>query len=463
MLLALCRRNSSRRWLNIALFTNPRKRPARKRTEPSQQRRAQTAAPHGRGAKTSSVALRGQARRFLGRHRQAARPSRREFALVSPPWSPEHACSMSGRLDGCDHSQGGQARSYRLRRRRRRRGTFAAPLLATCRAGMPPPARPTLPRDPPPPAPQGRYITVLRHDGHLFCLDSVCFHAGAWRHLLKRNFAGGCSWLPALRAGSSSSRAPPLLHPPSLLHATCLPPRLARPTPACRPCWPSLQAAHWRWATLRRLRQTRRRCCASSAPGTTTAWLSTRGRSGTRWGGAVRGQCGRAARESVEVALLVEHAGGMLRGAADAGAKTQLLAKCEACYCCLRPRRSSPAQGTVQGPDGKLLPGPWKSVGQRQRTHFVEQRADGIWVQVPAVAAAAAAAAAASSMLARGAAAVPLCVPPPSRARAWLTPAWLTPPLNGPTRSSTWRVSWQATNTLTSTSAGCAYRRGTCA
>lgn len=39
-------------------------------------------------------------------------------------------------------------------------------------------------------------------------------------------------------------------------------------------------------------------------------------------------------------------------------------------------------QGTVAGPDGKLLPGPWKSVGQRQRTHKVEQRADGIYVQL---------------------------------------------------------------------------------
>lgn len=39
-------------------------------------------------------------------------------------------------------------------------------------------------------------------------------------------------------------------------------------------------------------------------------------------------------------------------------------------------------QGTVQGEDGKLLPGPWKSVGQRQRTHRVEEREDGIWVQL---------------------------------------------------------------------------------
>ncbi|PRW58512.1 Rieske domain-containing -like [Chlorella sorokiniana] len=40
-------------------------------------------------------------------------------------------------------------------------------------------------------------------------------------------------------------------------------------------------------------------------------------------------------------------------------------------------------QGTVQGPDGKLLPGAWKSVGQRQRTHHVQQREDGgIWVQL---------------------------------------------------------------------------------
>ncbi|KAL4432388.1 hypothetical protein ABPG77_001687 [Micractinium sp. CCAP 211/92] len=39
-------------------------------------------------------------------------------------------------------------------------------------------------------------------------------------------------------------------------------------------------------------------------------------------------------------------------------------------------------QGTVAGPDGKLLPGPWKSVGQRQRTHRVEQRPDGIYVQL---------------------------------------------------------------------------------
>ncbi len=37
----------------------------------------------------------------------------------------------------------------------------------------------------------------------------------------------------------------------------------------------------------------------------------------------------------------------------------------------------------MAGPDGKLLPGPWKSVGQRQRTHKVEQRPDGIYVQVP--------------------------------------------------------------------------------
>lgn len=36
----------------------------------------------------------------------------------------------------------------------------------------------------------------------------------------------------------------------------------------------------------------------------------------------------------------------------------------------------------MAGPDGKLLPGPWKSVGQRQRTHRVEQRPDGIYVQV---------------------------------------------------------------------------------
>ncbi|PSC75330.1 Rieske domain-containing -like [Micractinium conductrix] len=39
-------------------------------------------------------------------------------------------------------------------------------------------------------------------------------------------------------------------------------------------------------------------------------------------------------------------------------------------------------QGTVAGPDGKLLPGPWKSVGKRQRTHRVEQRPDGIYVQL---------------------------------------------------------------------------------
>ena len=40
-------------------------------------------------------------------------------------------------------------------------------------------------------------------------------------------------------------------------------------------------------------------------------------------------------------------------------------------------------QGTVVGPDGRLLPGPWKSIGQRQRTHAVERRADGgIWVQL---------------------------------------------------------------------------------
>lgn len=25
---------------------------------------------------------------------------------------------------------------------------------------------------------QGRYVTVLQHDGKLYCLDSVCFHAG---------------------------------------------------------------------------------------------------------------------------------------------------------------------------------------------------------------------------------------------------------------------------------------------
>ncbi len=25
---------------------------------------------------------------------------------------------------------------------------------------------------------QGRYVTVLQHDGRLYCLDSVCFHAG---------------------------------------------------------------------------------------------------------------------------------------------------------------------------------------------------------------------------------------------------------------------------------------------
>lgn len=45
-------------------------------------------------------------------------------------------------------------------------------------------------------------------------------------------------------------------------------------------------------------------------------------------------------------------------------------------------RRLCRYQGTVVGPDGKLLPGPWKSVGQRQRTHKVERRPDGIYVQV---------------------------------------------------------------------------------
>ena len=25
---------------------------------------------------------------------------------------------------------------------------------------------------------QGRYVTVLKHEGKLHCLDSVCFHAG---------------------------------------------------------------------------------------------------------------------------------------------------------------------------------------------------------------------------------------------------------------------------------------------
>lgn len=46
--------------------------------------------------------------------------------------------------------------------------------------------------------------------------------------------------------------------------------------------------------------------------------------------------------------------------------------------------------------DGKLLPGPWASVGLRQRTHEAQQRPDGVWVRLsssPSPSSAAAAAA----------------------------------------------------------------------
>jgi nitrite reductase/ring-hydroxylating ferredoxin subunit len=39
-------------------------------------------------------------------------------------------------------------------------------------------------------------------------------------------------------------------------------------------------------------------------------------------------------------------------------------------------------QAAQQGEDGKLHAGQWKSVGQRQRVHQVEQRADGIYVKL---------------------------------------------------------------------------------
>lgn len=39
-------------------------------------------------------------------------------------------------------------------------------------------------------------------------------------------------------------------------------------------------------------------------------------------------------------------------------------------------------QSASPGPDGKLQPGAWKSVGRRQRTHRVEARPDGLYVQL---------------------------------------------------------------------------------
>ncbi|KAK3280624.1 hypothetical protein CYMTET_11536 [Cymbomonas tetramitiformis] len=36
----------------------------------------------------------------------------------------------------------------------------------------------------------------------------------------------------------------------------------------------------------------------------------------------------------------------------------------------------------VQMKDGKMVPGKWQSVGQKQRTHVVVERADGIFVQL---------------------------------------------------------------------------------
>lgn len=40
---------------------------------------------------------------------------------------------------------------------------------------------------------QGRYVTILRNDGVLTCIDSICFHAGG--PLVRRLPEGGLSFL----------------------------------------------------------------------------------------------------------------------------------------------------------------------------------------------------------------------------------------------------------------------------